>query len=252
MDEENEKTIILLIDADNTQENKMESVIKEISAYGRIVVKRAYGNWSKDILKNWENDFRKLAIKPVHQIDYTKGKNATDMALTIDAMDFLYNSDFDIYTIVSSDSDFTPLAIKIREVGKFVIGVGRETTSEAFIKSCDLFLYLEKLFSDSESESETEKTDEIKPRRKVLKFSRKEIELNKLLKIASKTYQDEDGFTNISSAGTYIKRVNPDFDIIQFGVRKLPEYLEKYPELYEIKKYKGKGVVNIIAYRIKN
>ena len=124
-----EQIIVLLIDADNTQEKKMKSVIMEISAYGRIVVKRAYGNWTKEVLKKWEDDFRNLAIKPIQQIDYVKGKNATDMALVIDALDFLYTSNYDTYAIVSSDSDFTPLAIKLRESGKFVIGVGKESAS---------------------------------------------------------------------------------------------------------------------------
>lgn len=245
---ENEKTIALLIDADNAYEKKMESVILEVSTFGRIVVKRAYGNWTKDTLKKWEDDFRKLAIKPIQQIDYVKGKNATDMALTIDAMDFLYNSDYDIYAIISSDSDFTPLAIKLREAGKIVIGVGKEATSEAFIKSCDKFFFVEKLgnnlLNESSNSNEDNKSTEIK-------HNKTDTELDNLLKIASNTYQDEEGFTNISAAGSYIKRVKSDFDISLYGVKKLPEYLEKNPNLYEIKKYKGKGVVNIIAYRIK-
>lgn len=249
--QENEKTIALLIDADNTQEKKMESAIYEISAFGRIVVKRAYGNWTKENLKNWEEDFRQLAIKPIQQIDYVRGKNATDMALTIDAMDFLYNSNYDIYAIVSSDSDFTPLAIKIREVGKTVIGVGKESTSEAFIKSCDKFFYLERLGSVARTEKTVEQNGGSSQENIILKPKNKlETELNNLLKIASNTYQDEDGFTNVSAAGSYIKRVKSDFDILQYGVKKLPEYLEQHPELYEMKKYKGKGSVNIIAYRI--
>ena len=244
-----EKTIVLLIDADNTQQKKMESAIYEVSTYGRIVVKRAYGNWTKRNLKNWEDDFRRLAIKPIHQIDYTKGKNATDMALTIDAMDFLYNSDYDIFAIVSSDSDFTPLAIKIREAGKMIIGVGSGVASEAFIQSCDTFICIDDLESSTDDEDATQKRAANLP---VINEAKKlENELNHLLKIAWKKYQDEEGFTNVSSAGTYIKRVKPDFDISKYKVRKLPEYLEKHKELYETKKYQGKGGVNIIAYKVR-
>ena len=242
-----EQTIALLIDADNAQEKKMENVILEISTFGRIVVKRAYGNWTKDTLKKWEEDFRKLAIKPIQQIDYVKGKNATDMALTIDAMDFLYNSAYDIYAIVSSDSDFTPLAIKLREAGKKVIGIGKKNTSEAFTQSCDSFMFIEEIglsIEENNTSQLVEKTQENKY---------EELnELDKFLQIAANTYQDEDGFTNVSSAGAYIKRVKPEFNIQSYGVKKIPEYLEKNSNRYEITRYKGKGVVNIIAYRIKN
>lgn len=237
-----EQTIALLIDADNTQEKKMKSVIMEISAYGRIVVKRAYGNWTKETLKNWEDDFRNLAIKPIQQIDYVKGKNATDIALVIDALDFLYTSNYGAYAIVSSDSDFTPLAIKLRESGKFVIGVGKESASEAFKQSCDQYFCLEKLNMDSGEVSD-----------KVENSEKKEInELDRLLQIAANSYQDESGYTNVSSAGTYIKRVKPDFDISEYGVRKLPEYIERKSDLYEMTKYKGKGTVYIIAYKLKD
>ena len=242
-----EQTIALLIDADNAQENKMKNVILEVSTFGRIVVKRAYGNWTKDTLKKWENDFRKLAIKPIQQIDYVTGKNATDMALTIDAMDFLYTSEYEIYAIVSSDSDFTPLAIKLREAGKKVIGIGKKSTSEAFIQSCDNFMFIEEIGLSSEESNVSLQVE------KLIDNKTKELnELDKFLQIAANTYQDEDGFTNVSSAGAYIKRVKPEFNIQNYGVRKIPEYLEKNSDRYEITRYKGKGVVNIIAYKIKN
>lgn len=242
----NEKTIVLLIDADNAQTKRIKSIIMELSAFGRIVVKRAYGNWTKDTLKKWEDHFRELAIKPIHQIDYVKEKNATDMALTIDAMDFLYNSDYDIYAIVSSDSDFTPLAIKLREAGKIVIGVGNEKTPVAFIQSCDDFFFVENIQAiHNKQSSDSTKMDVIDNQNDDIN------ELDELLKIASDKYQDADGFTNISSAGVYIKRVNPSFDINAYSVKKLPEYIAQKSALYEMKKYKGKGGVNIIAYRIK-
>lgn len=119
----NLKKIAMLIDADNTQLSKLEAVIQEISANGRIVVKRAYGNWRKDSLKNWENELKRLAIKPQQQFDYVSGKNATDMALVIDTIELLHTNIYDAFVIVSSDSDYTPLAIKLHESGVYVMGI---------------------------------------------------------------------------------------------------------------------------------
>lgn len=116
--------IAMVIDADNTQISKIEAVIREISKHGRIVVKRAYGNWKKDTLKNWEGEIKRLAIKAEQQFDYVSGKNATDMALVIDTIELLYANIYDAFVIVSSDSDYTPLAIKLHESGVYVMGVG--------------------------------------------------------------------------------------------------------------------------------
>lgn len=237
-----DQRIALLIDADNTQVSKIESAILEISKYGKILVKRAYGNWSKETLKNWEEPFRKLAIKPMQQIDYVSGKNATDMALTIDAMDFLYNSEYDGFAIVSSDSDFTPLTIKLRESGKTVIGIGNKKTSEAFVASCDDFIYLEDL-----SEQKNEETEKTPDKKQEDKFD----ELNRLIKIAYDTYQNDSDFVNISIAGSYIKRVKPEFNIKSYKVKKLVDYFKKYPKLYEIKEHKS-GRKMIFEYRIKD
>ena len=132
----------MLIDADNTQLSKLEAVIQEISTYGRIVVKRAYGNWRKDSLKNWENELKRLAIKAQQQFDYVSGKNTTDMALVIDTLDLLHSDIYDAFVIVASDSDYTPLAIKLHESGVYVMGVGEKKTPEAFRNACDEFVIL--------------------------------------------------------------------------------------------------------------
>ena len=140
---DNLQKIVLLIDADNTQVSKIEAVIREISTHGRIVVKRAYGNWKKGMLKNWENELKRLAIKAEQQFDYVTGKNATDMALVIDTMDLLHKEVYDAFVIVASDSDYTPLAIKLHESGVYVFGVGEKKTPEAFRNACDEFIFLE-------------------------------------------------------------------------------------------------------------
>lgn len=248
---ENLQRIVMLIDADNTQIGKLEDVIGEISTHGRIVVKRAYGNWRKDILKNWEKELKRLAIKAEQQFDYVNGKNATDMALVIDTMNLLHKDIYDCFVIVASDSDYTPLAINLHESGVYVIGVGEKKTPEAFRNSCDEFIFLENLGRANElklpiSKENDDEDDEYEPAEDY------DIEkIHNLLKIASDKYQDDEGFVNVSSAGQFIKRVRPDFDVRTFGYLKLPKLIEAFPDRYEIKKYQGKGTVLIIAYRCK-
>ena len=142
--------IAVVIDADNTQISKLEDVFHEISTRGRIVVKRAYGNWHKPTLKNWGEIIKRLAIKAEQQLDYVSGKNATDMALVIDTIELLYTNLYDAFVIVSSDSDYTPLAIKLREAGVYVMGVGEQKTPVAFRNACDEFLFLENCSSSVE------------------------------------------------------------------------------------------------------
>ena len=142
--------IAVVIDADNTQISKLEDVFHEISTRGRIVVKRAYGNWHKPTLKNWGEIIKRLAIKAEQQFDYVSGKNATDMALVIDTIELLYTNLYDAFVIVSSDSDNTPLAIKLREAGVYVMGVGEKKTPVAFRNACDEFLFLENCSSSVE------------------------------------------------------------------------------------------------------
>ena len=251
----NLKNIAMLIDADNTQLSKLESVIQEISTNGRIVVKRAYGNWRKGSLKNWENELKRLAIKAEQQFDYVAGKNATDMALVIDTLDLLHSGIYDAFVIVASDSDYTPLAIKLRESGVFVMGVGEKKTPEPFRNACDEFVDLEKLIKDTETQTaavqkpaETAKRnaqESAEERRKAKELK----EIHKLLRIAWDKYQDDDGYVNVSSAGQYIKRARPDFDARTYGYVKLPELIEAFPKRYSMKRYPGKGTVTIIAYK---
>lgn len=140
---ENSQKMAVLIDADNTQLSKLEDVFHELTTYGRLVVKKAYGNWKKQSLKKWEEEVKRLAIKTEQQFDYVSGKNTTDIAMVIDAMDLLHSGMYDAFALVSSDSDFTPLAIRLRESGAYIIGVGETKTPEAFRNACDDFLLLD-------------------------------------------------------------------------------------------------------------
>ena len=247
--------IAVLIDADNAQLTKLKAILDEISKYGRIIVRKAYGDWKNPSLKNWEDELKRLAIKPEQQFAYTKGKNATDIALVIDAMDLLVTKNYDAFVIVCSDADYTPLAIRLRETGAYIFGVGEDKTPAAFRNSCDSFI-LTRLIAgkdapepDDTSESDEPKEDEA-PAEEPDAAGYDIAEIHALLRSASGTYQDDDGWVNMAQAGHYIKRVRPDFELKAFGFSKLSDLLSKYPDIYETKKHKT-GKTTIFAYRIK-
>lgn len=277
--------IAVVIDADNTQISKLEDVFHEISTRGRIVVKRAYGNWHKPTLKNWGEIIKRLAIKAEQQFDYVSGKNATDMALVIDTIELLYTNLYDAFVIVSSDSDYTPLAIKLREAGVYVMGVGEQKTPVAFRNACDEFLFLENCSSSVEgndahdvvSSSQKEKAEvSISPNNekeestKQLKEdvqktdstpiassapaeenSEKKNDLNEihaLLEKAYDTFQDEDGWVNVAKVGLFLRRAKPDFDSRTYGFQKLSLFLKNFPEKYDVK-IVGEKPNTIAVYR---
>lgn len=232
--------IALVIDADNTQVGKLEGMIQEISKRGRIVVKRAYGNWSKPQLKNWESELKRLAIKAEQQFDYVSGKNTTDIALVIDAMKLMHTGLYDGFAIASSDSDYTPLAIHLHESGVYVMGVGEKKTPEPFINSCDEFILLENISATKDKDkSETNEQNNAKPANNAKKAKAKKqdplLEIHHLLKSAWDTYQDDDGYATIAVAGQYLKRIKPDFDVRSYGYRRLTDLMDAFPHLYETK-----------------
>lgn len=251
---ENLQRIAVLIDADNTQITKLEAMLQEVSAYGRIVVKKAYGNWKKQTLKNWESEVKRLAIKTEQQFDYVSGKNTTDIVMAIDAMDLLHEKMYDAFVLVSSDSDFTPLAIRLRESGAYIIGAGEKKTPEAFINACDDFILLEYIaqvpvLADAVPTGAVP-TDVVSADVVPDKVDAPNIEeIHNLLKIASDKYQDDDGFVNVAAAGSYIKRVKPNFTPLIFGFSKLSELLKEFPEKYKMTKSRGKGNANIVSYK---
>ncbi|MBQ3077096.1 MAG: NYN domain-containing protein [Clostridia bacterium] len=237
--------IVVLIDADNTRLSRLELVLREISTHGRIVVKRAYGNWKKVELKNWEDELKRLAIKPEQQFDYVTGKNATDMALVIDAMDLLHQKIYDAFVIVASDSDYTPLSIKLHESGVYVMGIGELRTPESFRNSCDEFVFLENLTAGN---GEVQVADATVSSQGSSKGRRGMDALHKLIYTAWESYQDDDGYAYVSAAGDFLRRAKPDFDVRSYGYSKLSTMLEAYPERYAMKRIPGKGTT-IIVYR---
>ena len=246
------KKFAVLIDADNSSIGAIPSVLEEVAKYGIASVKRVYGDWSSETLKNWREVLLPHAITPVQQFAYTKGKDATDMILIIDAMDLLYAGALDGFCIVSSDSDFTPLASRIRENGLSVYGFGKKKTPEAFKKACDKFIYVENLIVDSDLKNieeeylseptdkkltETLKTVEQKALTQSKEYSPPETvdraTLNLIYK-AVKDNADENGWANLSMVGQYISAVNPDFDSRNYGRAKLSGLI-KTLNLFETK-----------------
>jgi uncharacterized LabA/DUF88 family protein len=235
------KKIAVLIDADNAQMLKVKTILEEISAHGHIVTKRAYGDWSSEYLKNWKTMLNELAIQPIQQFAYTTGKNSTDASMIIDAMDLLYSDKYDAFVLVSSDSDFTKLASRLRESEIFMFGVGEKKTPISFRNACDDFIFTENLNSGSKQSTLNIKSS-------MAEHNNSE-DLVSILTKAWEQYQEEDGWANIASAGGFVKKAIPDFDPRSYGATKLPEIVTKLSNYFEMKKYKGKGTVYIVAYK---
>ena len=208
--------LAVLIDADNTSPKLIKEMFEELAGYGTITVKRAYGDWTSPHLNGWRSILLGNAISPQQQFAYTYGKNATDSALIIDAMDLLYSGTVEGFAIVSSDSDFTPLATRLRESGKRVIGVGRRTTPKAFVEACERFVFLEVLGGDSEA-TEQAKDDQPRPIQSVL------------TKALNKVDSDDEDWASLSALGNHLNRTDPSFDPRSYGFGKLSDLVKAQP-----------------------
>ena len=209
--------LAVLIDADNTSPKLIKEMFEELASYGTITVKRAYGDWTTPNLNGWRSVLLGNAISPQQQFAYTYGKNATDSALIIDAMDLLYSGNVEGFAIVSSDSDFTPLATRLRESGKRVIGVGRRTTPKAFVEACERFVFLEVLGADSEAPeqaTESAKDDQPRPLQSVL------------TKALNKVDTDDEDWASLSALGNHLNRTDPSFDARSYGFGKLSDLVK--------------------------
>lgn len=238
------KKLAVLIDADNSSKNSISLILEEVAKYGIASVKRVYGDWSSDALKSWREVLLPHAITPVQQFAYTTGKDATDMILIIDAMDLLYSGALDGFCIVSSDSDFTPLASRIRESGLMVYGFGRKKTPEPFKKACDKFISVENLTVDEKDElkqnpllkKEVDSKEVVKAgsvEKEEIKQQIDKATLNLIYK-AVKDNSDDSGWAYLGAIGTYISAVKPDFDTRNYGYDKLSG-LVKALGVFEIK-----------------
>lgn len=218
--------IAVLIDAENAQHSVMAAVLNELSKHGHIIVKKAYGDWSSNHLKNWKLPLNELAINPVQQFSYTQGKNSSDAAMIIDAMDLLYSEQFDAFALVTSDSDFTKLASRLKESQIYVFGVGESKTPAAFRNACDDFILTEVLQVEEEEKDTTSTGSQKQPARKTKRQLCQDSKLVKILRSAVDEYADEDGWALVSSCGSLVKRQHPDFDPRTYGYRNFTQLFE--------------------------
>lgn len=224
---EDDKKIAVLIDAENAQMKSLGSILTELSKHGHIIVKRAYGDWSSNHLKNWRKSMNELVIQPIQQFSYTQGKNSSDAAMIIDAMDLLYSEKFDAFALVSSDSDFTKLASRLKESQIHVYGVGEKKTPPAFINACDDFIYVEVLRQSNADITENEpKKATNKTKAKVAKDVSQDTALITLLQNAIDDCADDDGWAGLAECGSLIKKQFPDFDPRNYGYSKLSKLIE--------------------------
>ncbi|MGQ9425601.1 NYN domain-containing protein [Gilvimarinus sp. F26214L] len=216
--------IALFIDADNAPASKFEDVLSEVAKYGVVTIRKAYGNWKSPNLKPWEDLLHEYAIQPVQQYDLTKGKNASDIALVIDAMDVMYTKDIDVMCFVSSDCDFTPMVTRALAEGKVVLGFGESKTPSPFVNACSKFLYLDR---ETKPDATPEKTKNIKSDTKLINLLRQAIEAT----------EDDDGWATLGAVGSHISN-KTSFDTRNYGYKNLSSLI-KAIDLFEIKRGPG-------------
>lgn len=226
MSNDNELRFAVLIDADNAPRGSLVGIMQEIAVYGTPTIKRIYGDWTTPNLSGWKKPLLEHAVTPIQQYGYTTGKNATDSAMIIDAMDILYSDRVDGFCLVSSDSDFTRLATRLREAGLKVIGMGERKTPQPFIVACDKFIYLEVLMK-SAAEQKTKKSPAAQD--STPKAQQKPSVPDSIIELISATIEDvadDDGWAYLGEIGNLLVRKKPDFDARNYGYKKLTQLFE--------------------------
>lgn len=241
-----ELKLAVLIDADNIPSANVKEMMEEIAKYGNPTVKRIYGDWTKPQLSHWKRMLLENAINPVQQYGYTTGKNATDSAMIIDAMDILYSEKVNGFCLVSSDSDFTRLATRLREAGMNVIGIGEKKTPEPFIVACDRFIYLEILKDRDKDESPKEKQEK-KP--EVDKITSRVV---KLISTTISDVGDDDGWAFMGDVGSLLQKKQPNFDSRNYGFQKLTPMISSINKFEVETRESHKGKNKLIFVRNKD
>jgi len=213
------KRIALLIDCDNVSHTSIEAVLEELAKDGLVNVRHAHGDWNNPSLSGWRDKLHPNAIRPMQQFAYTKGKNATDSAMIIDAMDLLYSKSVDAFALMTSDSDFTPLVLRILENGLPVYGFGEKKTPKPFVDACSPFIYTENLIPEEDKADNAKK-----PARKSQKDLKKDTALIKLLRTAVEQAADDDSWAPMSKVAHYLSN-NRSFSAINYGYKKLSDLL---------------------------
>jgi Fe-S-cluster formation regulator IscX/YfhJ len=250
----NDTRIAVLIDADNVPSANIKAMMEEIAKYGTPTFKRIYGDWTKPNLAGWKNVLLENAIAPIQQYAYTTGKNATDSAMIIDAMDILYSEKVDAFCIVSSDSDFTRLATRLREAGMMVIGMGEKKTPNPFIVACDKFIYIEILEVQSDDDKESNALDKggrdktVKHRETLKRIDKETIQL---ISTTISDLADDSGWAFLGEIGNLILKKRPDFDPRNFGFGKLALLIKNIKKFEVDERQTEKKGIKLVYVRVK-
>ena len=231
------KPLAILIDGDNAQPSLIEHVLAETAKYGVVTTRRIYGDWTTSEMSGWKESLNSFAVQPIQQFRYTTGKNATDSAMIIDAMDLLHAGSVRGFCIVCSDSDYTRLATRIREQGLFVMGVGKSTTPKAFVNACEVFVYTENLAPQAGKSAKV----------KVLGSSDWTERVTNAIEIAD----PEGGWVLLATVGTNLRQLDPAFDPRSFGHKKLSLLIKSRSDLFETRQSKAKSGPSVISVRLK-
>lgn len=242
------RAIAVLIDGDNAQPSLLDEILGEISKYGRTTIRRIYGDWTAPNMNGWKDVLQENAIHPIQQFRHTVGKNATDSAMIIEAMDILHSGVADGFCLISSDSDFTRLATRIREKGPFVIGIGRQATAKSFRNACDVFVFTENLVSPEPAVMPHEE----KPKQKSVPTTAPKPVLSvmkalPLLRKALENCLQDDGWATLSSLGSAMRSLDSSFDNRTYGCPNLRTMIGKFPDYLEVREEKTSGG-NLVAF----
>lgn len=247
---ETNRRLMLMIDGDNAQAALLPQMLAEVSKYGVMKIRRVYGDWGSPQLKPWKDLLHTYALKPEQQFSYTSGKNATDIALIIDAMDFINTAGVDGICIVSSDSDYTPLATRIREKNLFVMGIGRSTTPRAFVNACDVFVYTENLRSNVEDVSSGAPLPASKQENEPVPVNA-ESHIEGLFRNAFDAAVQDDGWAHLGTFGSSLRQLDPGFDPRTYGHKLLSQLVQADPNFFETQKRASKGGNEVIYIRLR-
>ena len=231
------KPLAILIDGDNAQPSLIEHVLAETAKYGVVTTRRIYGDWTTSEMSGWKESLNSFAVQPIQQFRYTTGKNATDSAMIIDAMDLLHAGSVRGFCIVSSDSDYTRLATRIREQGLFVMGVGKSSTPKAFVNACEVFVYTENLAPQAGKSTKV----------KVLSS----LDWTERVTNAIEMADPEGGWVLLATVGTNLRQLDPAFDPRSFGHKKLSLLIKSRSDLFETRQSKAKSGPSVISVRLK-
>jgi len=240
--------LAVLIDGDNIPSAYVKEMMEEIAKYGNPTIKRIYGDWTNPRLNKWKTVLLENAITPIQQYGYTQGKNATDSAMIIDAMDILYTGKVNGFCLVSSDSDFTRLATRLREAGMQVFGIGEKKTPTPFIVACDRFIYIEILKNQSQEDSADTAEEKSKDKSNVDKITPKDL---RLMATTIEAVADDDGWAFLGDVGSLLQKKQPNFDSRNYGYQKLTPLISSIPHFEIERREDSRGRKKLIYVKIK-